>query len=170
MTDDARCTWCSAELPNPAAATCPTCGATLVGDGEAQLPGVTALDAEAIARTARTPLSRPRSRLLAWISGEPDDDDSAPAPPGSLAPPPPDVRAEMLRLEIAAEFADLEAEAGSIVAEAEIEALASGRPSGTEPAPAVVSEPPNGEREASAEPAGEVEAAHPESSEHPTTA
>ncbi|HEY7524401.1 MAG TPA: hypothetical protein VH720_12190 [Candidatus Limnocylindrales bacterium] len=129
MPEHARCTWCSAELTDPAAATCPSCGATLVGEGEPQLPGVTSLDPEAI-RAARLPAPRQRSRLLAWISGdyENDTEKDEPAPPGSLAPPPPDVAAEMLRLEIAAEVADLEAEAGSIVAEAELEARASGRP------------------------------------------
>ncbi|HEY7736799.1 MAG TPA: hypothetical protein VH813_08415 [Candidatus Limnocylindrales bacterium] len=136
MTEDAalttpelgRCTWCSAELTDAAATTCPSCGATLVGEAEPQLPGVTSLDPEAI-RAARLPAPRQRSRLLAWISGDYDNDNdkSEPAPPGSLAPPPPEVAAEMLRLELAAEVADLEAEAGSIVAEAEIEARASGR-------------------------------------------
>jgi hypothetical protein len=136
MTDDPagpilgrHCTWCSAALPDPQATTCPSCGATLVVDAEPQLPGVTALDADAIIRAARAPLQRPRSRILSWIAGDYEDDDpgSAPAPPGSLAPPPPDVQREMLRLELAAEVANLEAEAESIVAEAEVEAREAGR-------------------------------------------
>jgi hypothetical protein len=112
-------------LPDAAATTCPSCGATLVGEGEAQVPGVTALDPTAIIRGAR-PIPRPRSRLLAWISGE-DADDGSPAAPGSLSPPTPDVAVEMLRLEIEAEVADLAAEAESMAAEAELEAREAGR-------------------------------------------
>jgi hypothetical protein len=135
MTDDvapapapeaAHCGWCSAELPSRTVTECPSCGATLVGEGEPQVPGVTALDADAIIRGKR-PIPRPRSRLLAWISGdEAEPEGGSPATPGSLAPPPPEVAAEMLRLEIAAEVADLEAEAGSLAAEAELEAREAG--------------------------------------------
>jgi hypothetical protein len=134
--DDPRCTWCSAELPDPHAATCPSCGATLIGDGDPQVPGVTALDAEAIVRAARAPLQRPRSRLLRWISGEYEEEkaDAPPVAPESLAPPPIDVQREMLRLELAAEVANLEAEADAIVAEAEVEAREAGQLSGAQPA------------------------------------
>src|ERR671923_47897 len=71
--DVPRCTWCSAELPSPEATVCPSCGATLVGEGDPQLPGVTALDTEAIIKAARSSSQRPRSRLLSWISGEYED-------------------------------------------------------------------------------------------------
>src|SRR5919108_832553 len=124
--DVPRCTWCSAELPSPEATVCPSCGATLVGEGDPQLPGVTALDTEAIIKAARSSSQRPRSRLLSWISGEYEDAPAqstvAAAGPDSLAPPPPEVRREMLRIELAAEVANLEAEATSIVTDAEIEA------------------------------------------------
>ena len=120
--DPAHCPWCSAELPSVAVERCPSCGATLVGENEAALPGVTAIDAEAIVRNARTPVAQRRSRLLSWFGGEDTTPDEAPAPPGSLAPPPPDVRREILRLELEAEVANLQAEADSITAEAAVDA------------------------------------------------
>src|SRR5919108_2780289 len=120
--DPAHCPWCSAELPSIAVERCPSCGATLVGENEAALPGVTAIDAEAIVRNARMPVAQRRSRLLSWFGGEDTTPDEAPAPPGSLAPPPPDVRREILRLELEAEVANLQAEADSILAEEQAEA------------------------------------------------
>ena len=116
----AHCPWCSAELHGPVSS-CPSCGATLAGDAEPSLPGVTAVDNDAI-RAARMPAPQRRSRLLSWISGEDSGADEAPAPPGSLAPPPPDVRREMLRLELEAELTNLQAEAESIVSETEADA------------------------------------------------
>jgi hypothetical protein len=79
---------------------------------------VTAIDAEAIVRGARAATPERRSRLLTWITGEEPTDEETPAAPGSLEPPPPAVRREMLRMEIEAEVADLQAEAGSLAAEA----------------------------------------------------
>src|SRR5919198_1747552 len=119
--DPAHCPWCSAELPSIAVERCPSCGATLVGENEAALPGVTAIDAEAIVRNARMPVAQRRSRLLSWFGGEDTTPDEAPAPPGSLAPPPPDVRREILRLELEAEVANLQAEADSILADEQAE-------------------------------------------------
>jgi hypothetical protein len=146
MVDDAapadptpRCTWCSAELPSANETACPSCGATLVGDGEPAVPGVTALDAEAIIRNARNAVPQRRNRLLSWISGEYDDSAEAPAPPGSLDLPPAEVRREMLRLELEAEVANLQAETEALVSEAEIEAREEGW------------EPPTGEPETPAE-------------------
>jgi hypothetical protein len=118
-----RCVWCSAELPSDSEQSCPTCGATLIGDGDNPVPGVTAIDAEAIIRSARTGKTKPRSRLMSWISGEYDDGSDRPAPPGALSPPPPEVRREMLRLEIEAEVANLQAEADSMASEAAVESL-----------------------------------------------
>lgn len=115
-----RCMWCSAPLPSDSETSCPSCGATLIDEGDRQVPGVTAIDAEAIVRGVRTTRPKSRSRLMSWISGEYTEEEK-PAPPGSLAPPPPEVRREMLRLEIAAEVANLQAEAGAMAAEAAIE-------------------------------------------------
>ncbi len=111
-----RCPWCSAELPAELpggdAATCPSCGATLAsaGGAEPDIRGVTTLDHEAILR-ARSDVTRPRSRLLSFITGETSNPATVdPAAAASLAPPGDDVRREMLRLEIEAQRAELEAE------------------------------------------------------------
>jgi len=58
---------------------------------------------------------------MSWISGEYDEETEKPAPPGSLSPPPPEVRREMLRLELEAQVANLQAEAGAMAAEAAVE-------------------------------------------------
>jgi len=57
---------------------------------------------------------------MSWISGDYEVDEK-PAPPGSLAPPPPAVRREMLRLELEAQVANLQAEAGAMAAEDAVE-------------------------------------------------
>ncbi|MFL5680829.1 MAG: hypothetical protein ACJ77B_09545 [Chloroflexota bacterium] len=111
----ARCPWCSAELASRTAANCSSCGAVLTGEPDTALPGVTAVDAEAIVRAARVATPVRRNRLLSWISGDDSPEDDTPAEPGSLAPPPPDVRREMLRLALEAEVANLQAEADSFV-------------------------------------------------------
>jgi hypothetical protein len=122
--------WCSAVLPDAHAETCPSCGATLVGEADAALPGLTAIDADAILRNTRTAAKPKRpGRLLGWISGEYEGDDRGTvAPPGSLAPPPEAVRREMLRLELQAQVANAQAEVEALAADAAIEAAASGRP------------------------------------------
>jgi hypothetical protein len=117
-----RCNWCSAVLPSDHEVTCPSCGATLIGDGEAtSVPGLTAIDAEAILRNARNVKAKPRSRLLGWISGDYDAGVEASAPKGSLAPPDEAVRREMLRLELEAQVANAEAEVGAMAADAAVE-------------------------------------------------
>ena len=127
-TPEFRCVWCSAVLPSAHETTCPSCGATLVGEGEAAVPGLTAIDADAILRNARSGgRTRPRGgRLLSWISGEYDEgeDESAPTH-GSLAPPPAEVRREMLRLELEAQVANAQAEVEALAADAAVEG---GRP------------------------------------------
>src|SRR3954470_3346462 len=105
-----RCQWCSAELPAPDLDICPSCGATLAGAaGTEDIKGVTTLDPEAILR-ARSEVSRPRNRLLSFITGEepvevPGEEEAA-----AIAAPDNAVRREMLRLQLEAERADLEAE------------------------------------------------------------
>jgi hypothetical protein len=108
----ARCPWCSAELPTPAADRCPACGAVLAstaGGPEPEIKGVTTLDTEAIIR-ARAEVARPRSRILEFITGEVPPETGGPASPESLARPPAAVRREMLRLQHDAERAEREAE------------------------------------------------------------
>jgi len=115
-----RCMWCSAALPSDHETVCPSCGATLVGETDSAVPGVTAIDADAIVRAGRATKPRQRSRIMSWFSGDYEVED-APAPPGSLSPPPLDVRREMLRLELEAQVANLQAEAGAIAAEEAVE-------------------------------------------------
>jgi hypothetical protein len=110
-TSETRCPWCSAVLPDPAAEKCPSCGAQLThtSGAEPSLPGVTALDQEAILR-ARSEAGRSRGGILGFLTGrdlpEPTGTESA----ESLAPPEDAVRREMLRLQIEAEQADAVAE------------------------------------------------------------
>src|SRR6478672_7791649 len=120
------CPWCSATYTGTPA-DCPSCGATLTGDGpgDPALPGLTQIDAAAIVR-AKTPVKNQRNRLLSWISGEYPEDVAAPGDAGALAPPSADVRREMLRLELEAEVANLQAEAGAIAAEQAVEAVDAG--------------------------------------------
>ena len=117
-----RCNWCSAPLPSDHEEVCPSCGATLLGDGDTSVPGLTAIDAEAILRNARAAKVKPRSRLLGWISGDYEDDSRGAAPaPGSLAPPPAAVQREMLRLQLEAQLANAQAEVGAMVADDAVE-------------------------------------------------
>src|SRR3954452_14351313 len=130
MADDAtltvsRCPWCSAALPSATLAACPSCGATLKGDGDAQLPGVTTLDTDAILR-AKASVSRPRNRFLSFITGEVDEGGTTPADLHSTPPPSDAVLREMRRLELAAEVANLEAEVQAMATEAEVEAREAG--------------------------------------------
>ena len=134
MVDDTRatdptasiCPWCSATYTGEPE-TCPSCGAALAVDPttDSALPGLTAIDGAAIVR-AKTPVARPRSRLLSWISGEEPDETRCAAEAGALAPPEPEVRREMLRLALEAEVANLQAEADALIAEATVEGHAPG--------------------------------------------
>ena len=153
-----RCTWCSAELPSAHETVCPSCGATLLGDGETQVPGLTAIDAEAILRNARAAKVKPRSRLMSWISGDFDDDSAGTAAPGSLAPPPLAVRREMLLLELEAQVANAQAEVESMAADAALEGAAPDLPR------VPVPEAPGGTEAVVATPDGGAVAADAESS------
>jgi len=123
----ARCPWCSAELPAvlpaDAATTCPSCGAALTSatGNEPDIRGVTTLDHEALLR-ARSEVSRPRGRLFSFITG--DTTTAAPLKPeelASLAPPDSAVRREMMRLELEAQRAELEAESLALRTDAVME-------------------------------------------------
>jgi len=114
----AICSWCSAEVTE-GATECPSCGANLVPDGDPNVPGVTAVDAASIIRSKSA--SQPRSRLLSWISGEYQTDVPSKAEQLAIAPPDLDVRREILRLELEAEVANLQAEADALRAEAAAE-------------------------------------------------
>jgi len=120
------CPWCSATYTGEPE-TCPSCGASLATDPAADpsVPGLTAIDTAAIVR-AKTPTTRPRNRLLSWISGEYPDELGSAADAGALAPPDLAVRREILRLELEAEVANLQAEADALIAEATVEGHAPG--------------------------------------------
>src|SRR5512141_613881 len=109
------CPWCSGAL-TPDATVCPTCGANLVADGDPNVPGVTAIDAASLVRSKAPPQSR--NRLLSWISGEYQPDLPSKAESHAIAPPDDEVRREILRLELEAQVANLQAEADAIRAEA----------------------------------------------------
>ena len=115
------CPWCSATYAGDPE-NCPSCGATLSPDPaiDPSLPGLTAIDAAAIVRS-KTPPSKPRNRLLSWISGEYPEEGVSSADAAALAPPDQAVRREILRLELEAEVANLQAEADAILSEAAIE-------------------------------------------------
>ena len=98
---------------------CPSCGANLVAEGDPSVPGVTAIDAAALVRSKSTP--QPRNRLLSWISGEYQTDVPSKAEAQAIAPPDDDVRREILRLELEAQVASLQAEADAIRSEAAAE-------------------------------------------------
>jgi hypothetical protein len=120
-----RCPWCSAALPPGVGENCPSCGATLASPGDATVPGVTAIDPEAVLRGVRAATTPRRNRILSFITGEVQDEYEELGKPEALAPPPAEVRREMLRMEVEAEIADLTAEAGALAAD---EALETGRP------------------------------------------
>lgn len=120
------CPWCSATYTGEPE-TCPSCGAVLAVDPstDPSLPGLTAIDTAALVR-AKTPSPRPRNRIMSWISGEYPDEGGSPAEAGALAPPDLAVRREILRLELEAEVANLQAEADALLAEAKVESHAPG--------------------------------------------
>lgn len=121
------CPWCSAPLAATDTENCPACGATLKGESEANLPGLTAVDPMAVLEGTREP-RRPRNRLVAWLTGD-DIDDAATATmasPEALAPPPIEVRREILRLQVEAELTQRTAEVGSMAADEAVALAESG--------------------------------------------
>jgi hypothetical protein len=122
------CPWCSASLA-PDTAVCPSCGAILTGDDKPDLPGLTAIDANAL----RPKPPAQRNRLLSWISGEYPEDVPTESDAQAIAPPQPDVRREILRLELEAEVANLQAEADAAISEAAAEGRTVEIPEGLQP-------------------------------------
>ena len=130
MTD--ACSWCSTPYAE-GATKCSSCGANLVPDGDANLPGLTSVDAASIIRSKSA--AQPRSRLMSWLSGEYASDAPSQAEAHAYAPPDQEVRREILRLEMEAEIAHLKAEADALRAEAaaegrELELATAGRSEG----------------------------------------
>jgi hypothetical protein len=101
------------------AAICPSCGASLRDAAEGDILGVTQVDPAAVIRTKRI-----RSRNIAAFLGVgdgPDDEEST----GKVEPPSDEVKREMLRLELAAIDAEIEAKAKEAAAQA---AMSSDKP------------------------------------------
>ena len=101
-TETQTCPWCSAAVPAEAV-TCPSCGASLRDAAQGDVLGVTQIDPSAIIRTRRI-----RSRNIAAFLGvtdQPEENESG----GKVEPPSEEVRQEMLRLELAAIDAEIEA-------------------------------------------------------------
>ena len=111
------CPWCSATVV-PGSPTCASCGAILESDEDRDLPGLTAVDPAAL-RPETKPASR--NRLLSWISGEYPEEAPAPNEAQALAPPDAEVQREIMRLELEAEVANLQAERDALLSEAVVE-------------------------------------------------
>lgn len=96
------CPWCSAKVA-ASAKTCPSCGASLRDAVDEEILGVTQIDPAAVSRASRI---KP-GRLATWLGAE----DTAPPSDlgGHVEPPSKEVREEMLRLELAAIDAEIEA-------------------------------------------------------------
>jgi hypothetical protein len=122
------CPWCSASV-TPETAVCPSCRAILISGEERDLPGVTAVD-QAVVRHEKKPVAPSRNRLLSWISGDYLEDVPHMSDTHALAPPDPDVQLEILRLELEAEVANLQAEADANFAEAVVEGRVADLPDG----------------------------------------
>jgi hypothetical protein len=131
----ASCPWCSAPLAAADAATCPSCGAALHGESDAQVPGLTTIDRIAVLEGMR-PAIRPRNRLVAWLTGGDieEEAETAPATAEALAPPPPEVRREMLRLQMEAELTQLTAEVESRATDEAVAMIDSGDEAGAKAA------------------------------------
>jgi hypothetical protein len=114
-TTESRCPWCSALLTEATAEKCPSCGAQLshTSGAEPTLPGVTALDTDAILR-ARSDAGRSKGGILGFLTNRDLPEASGTESAESLNPPEDAVRREMLRLQIEAEQADLVAESVAI--------------------------------------------------------
>jgi hypothetical protein len=111
-----RCPWCSTPIESLEDATCVACGATLHGDSTVEIPGVTAIDS---AHASRATAPRKTRRTLGSLFVGSDDGIPPPtqAELPALAMPDPEVRREMLRLQLDAELADLTARAAALAAE-----------------------------------------------------
>ena len=121
------CSWCSATVPLEAAK-CPSCGAALRDAVDGDVLGVTQVDLAATSTLAR--LGKP-SRLATWLGAEATTEN--PDLSGRIEPPSEEVRQEMLRLELAALDAEIEARNAQLEAE---RALAPDDAIGASPAPA----------------------------------
>ena len=101
------CPWCSAPLGSVAPERCPTCGAGLVEDPEASVPGVTTIDPEAVSRAASWERIRRGASFRSFFESSREEMPIGEVEPSSLSalgPPSAEVRREMerIRAELAA--------------------------------------------------------------------
>ncbi|HUG28965.1 MAG TPA: hypothetical protein VMQ65_00415 [Candidatus Limnocylindria bacterium] len=101
--ETATCPWCSATVPAEAT-TCPSCDASLRDAADGDILGVTQVDPAAVARARRIRSPRNIVAFLGVGDGPAEDE-----PIGKVEPPSDEVRQEMLRLELAALDAEIEA-------------------------------------------------------------
>jgi hypothetical protein len=128
----AICPWCSAVLPGPDAAICPSCDAHLIDEQGVEIPGVTTVYPGLLASaSAPRKVKRTFGSLLVGEDNEIPPPTEAELP--ALAPPDADVRREMLRLELDARLASLQAEVKAIEAEDGIVPGVAGEPPGGAP-------------------------------------
>jgi hypothetical protein len=116
------CPWCSAAIV-PGSPTCASCGASLESEEDRDVPGLTAVDMAILRGEKKEQPAPSRNRLLSWISGD-YTVEPAPLTPSesqALAPPDPEVQREIIRLELEAEVANLQAEADSLLSEAVVD-------------------------------------------------
>jgi hypothetical protein len=111
--EPSTCPWCSASVP-AGAATCPSCGASLRDAADGDILGVTQVDPAAVSRASRI---KP-GRLASWLGAERPDEPVDLG--GRVEPPSKEVREEMIRLELAAIDAELEAKATQAAANREL--------------------------------------------------
>lgn len=110
--ETSTCPWCSATVPVEAV-TCPSCGASLRDAAEGDILGVTQIDPAAVARARRIRSPRNIAAFLGVGDGPVDEEPSG----GKVEPPSDEVRQEMLRLELAALDAEIEAKAKEALAQ-----------------------------------------------------
>ncbi len=109
--ETATCPWCSATVPAEASR-CPSCDAALRDAVDGDVLGVTQVDVAAASRLARL---KPPGRIAVLLGAEPTSD--GPEVAGRIEPPSEEVRKEMLRLELAAIDAEIEAKNAQLEAE-----------------------------------------------------
>jgi hypothetical protein len=138
-----HCPWCSTESP-AGTATCPSCGAALVASGDPAVPGVTAIDTDAVLRSKSG--GKSRGGILGFLAGDSGAKEEVPSAKEleSLAPPNADVQIEMMRLELEAQRQRIEAEAGELQGELVVEEAEAGSVGSRPAAPVATAPPPPG--------------------------
>jgi hypothetical protein len=101
--ETSTCPWCSATVPAEASR-CPSCNAALRDGVDDEVPGVTQVDLKAASRLSRL---KPPGRVAMWLGAERTTEN--PELSGRIEPPSEEVRKEMLRIELAAIDAEIEA-------------------------------------------------------------